>query len=161
MKTFIARTKKSDGYVAIESVLSMTVFFIILVAMIGLFLAVYPRMVLLQEMHSITRLAELQGGLTTENVQFYENRIGEFGFISDSSPIELTAVTESGVDASAIDGKGVKNPFYIKREDLDAIYVTLEVPIQTNLLDAALDFFGVSNRIKPYVFQELVYSERY
>lgn len=155
------RFSKSDGYIAIESVISMSVFLMIFIAMIGLFLVTYPRVVLLQEMHSITRLAEIQGGLTEENVAFFEQRIEGLGFVDGEGQVELTAVTESGLNAAEIDSPSTVNPFYIERDSLDAIYVKLTVPINTSVLNSALDFFGVSNTLDETVYEEIVYSERY
>lgn len=153
--------KRKDGAISIDAVLSLSVVLMIFIALLGLFLAIYPRIMLLQEMHSITRLAEMQGGLTSENIQFFEERIGDYGFVSNSAGVEIKVVTESGLNAGEIDEKGTENPFYIKREDFDAMQVFLNVPVDNSVLKSALSFFSVNGELGDYGFQEIVYSERY
>lgn len=156
------RTSK-DGFVAIETVVSVTMFLFIFMAVLGLFFAIYPRVVILQESNSIAQLASIQGGLTDEDVQGFTTRISSYGFVDNSESVEINLITETGVKADNIDPIETNNGFYVKREDLDAMILVVRVPLKIEMLNTAMSFFSNSSghSLSSHQVEKLIYSERY
>lgn len=163
MLVSIMKKSNKDGYVAIETVVSVTVFLFIFMTILGLFLAIYPRVVILQESNSIAQLASVQGGLTDEDVKDFTARISSYGFVDNSDSVEINLITEAGVKADNIDPVEIDNGFYVKRADLDAMMLVVRVPLKLELLNTAMSFFGDSSghSLGLHQVEKLIYSERY
>ena len=163
MLVSIKKKSIKDGYVTIETVVSVSMFLFIFMAVLGLFLAIYPRVVILQESNSIAQLASIQGGLTEEDVQEFTTRISSYGFVDNSESVEINLITEAGVMADNIDPVEIDNGFYIKREDLDAMILVVRVPLKIEMLNTAMSFFSSSSghSLGSHQVEKLIYSERY
>lgn len=153
--------RKKEGFVAIESVVSMSFFLIFFLLALGFYIHIYAQGTVNRDVHALATIAEQQGGLTDENIADFSNKMEGYSFLDSSKAIEVTAVTKSGIDATGISLIESDNSFYISRKSGDYIQVIVSVPVSNPLLQNAANFFGVGDTLQSLQSQESVYSERY
>lgn len=155
---------RKEGYVSIEAVFSMVVFFMVFFLTLAIFTYVQPHSSLQRELHTLATIAERQGGLTAQDIEEFENRLQAHIFILESSiPVEVTAVAyPSNQDVSDVSpiGDTTGTP-YITRNSKEVIVVSASVPANSQMLKPLAEFFGVDNVSDTYGLSETVMSERY
>lgn len=172
--------KNQKGTVAIEAVISMSVVLFILTLTIGWYNYMIPRQGLEKQIHLLGQKAKIQGGLTATPALINASSYGTLSnadlqtdlglFLKtiqdmghDISKVKITCksnVTNKnclGVDSYRSNGSN-----YLKRQDMDMMIITVEIPAKTGLLSMAKGFFGNTGLIpERYVFSEAVMSERW
>lgn len=155
---------RKEGYVSIEALASMIVFFMVFFLTLAFFTYIQPHSSLQRELHVLATVAERQGGLTPQDVLEFETRLQDYNFILESStPIQVTAVAyPSAQDVSdVIPVGGTLGDPYITRSSKEVIVVTATVPANSQMLKPIAEFFGVDSVSDQYLLSETVMSERY
>lgn len=155
------KIRNKEGFVAIESVVSMSFFLIFFLLALGFYIHIYAQGTVNRDVHALATIAEQQGGLTSENITDFKNKIEGYSFLDSNKAVEVTAVTKSGIDATDISLIESDDSFYISRRAGDYIQVIVSVPASNPLLQNAAHFFGVGELLDTLQSQEIVYSERY
>ncbi|MDF2880111.1 MAG: hypothetical protein K0R54_668 [Clostridiaceae bacterium] len=158
------KVKEKNGSVSVDAVISMTFFLLLFSLTLAFFVYLYPQISLQKEVSMLGNIAELQGGLTEEDItQFQSSLENNFTYVANSEfPVIVTAIAEpSGTDATNVTPLGEIGNDYIKRGSKEIIRINIQVPANGKYLKAVANVFGVSDIKDYYVFSEPVMSERY
>lgn len=155
------KIRKKEGFVAVESVVAMSFFLIFFLLALGFYIHIYAQGSVNRDLHALATITEQQGGLTSENITDFTNKMEAFSFVDSGKSIEISAVTSSGMDATGISLAETEDAFYVSRSVGEYIQVRVDVPVSNPLLQNAAKFFGVGNTLESLQSQEIVYSERY
>lgn len=153
--------RKKGGYVSIEAVISMSFFMIFFFLLLSFYLFVHPYTMMGRDVHALSVLAERQGGLTTENIETFKERIAEsYSFVEHDS-VEVYLETSSGKVPISDDLLDEDSESYIRRESGDLMTLSVSTNSNNFSLSGIAQYFGISKSIERYSFKEVVYSERY
>lgn len=151
--------KNQHGFVAVEAILSMSVFVVMVVFVILLCAYQIPKIGLENQVQSLCEVAKMQGGLTNEestgsnnnDIDNFVNKLQNEGFDKNGINIRLTT-SKSKINAIGVSPINSSEQIYVKRSDLDPM--TLRVEIAPKI--SKILFYKMPN----YVFQEEFLSER-
>lgn len=143
---------KKDGFVAIEVILFSSFIIALLVCLIGIFAYIYPVFRLQYDMNILTRQAQKNGGLTSENIMNFEDRIGEYSFVSESGK---PVIIEGETIPSKRNIIGINNNNYIDRDSGEIMGIVVKIPSDNRILSRFTE-----KNIDYYVLKSFVLSER-
>lgn len=168
----IDKIKNKNGFVAIETVIALTVVLIIILLFIGFWLYLYPRTVLEKEVHTLAQQAKITGGLTNAQVTDFNNRMTDLGYEVQSLSVGTTSqpagdtskynglvnVYPKGGHDGSCSSVGFQN--YVKRTSSDKIIISVKVKAN-GFIKGPLSFFGTVTQLSDvYNLTETVMSER-
>lgn len=145
------RVNKKNGFVSIEAVLFGSAIAIVFFILVGFFSYIYPSFVLQREVGVLTRQAQQNGGLTTENVSEFKNKVNKYKFVKESGKeVVITAKTSPSNYNAIVSGNS-----YISRDSDEVIDIEIKIPTDNRIIkkftDKSSDY---------YIFKSSVMSER-
>ena len=171
--------KNQKGAMAVEGVLTMSVVLFLVVTILGWYTYLLPRQGLEKQVHLLAQKAKIQGGLTATpklmNNQFTNlspddlaTDVGIFiqtlaNMGHDVSKIKVTCETvTSKTNCLGVTPYKAPGDNYVKRDGLEVMHISVEIPTKTSLLAMSKAFFGTQGPLPSvYKFSESVMSERW
>ena len=155
--------RNESGFVSIETIFAMSFVVIMFILCLGFFTFVQPYTKLDREVHVLSQLAQRQGGLTLDDVQFFKERIAEYSFVNLSDgDIQVDAYTMPGDrDVIGVTGLDEAGDEYVRRDEKELIQLVVTIPSHNEILKPVATFFGVSGVSDKYTFKEVFMSDRY
>lgn len=154
---------KKDGFISIDTVMSMSVVIIFILIAIAFYVYEYPSISLTTEVFTLSKVASEQGGLTPDDIASFKERIKTRKFVQDS-PLEITValIDEIGVSYTNVTTLNNLGTDYLKRQDLKVCTLIVKIPANTKMLNNMMIGINVSNTLgEYYVFEYPVVSKRY
>lgn len=141
--------KNKRGFVSLEVVLFTSAIIGLLAVIIGLFSFVNPTFAMQRDVDVLARQAQMNGGLTQQDVSNFEARMNKYPFVRNSNlGIDITAKTTSGYNVGA-------GGSYVTRGSGEVINIEIKVPCDSRMLkkvaNASTDY---------YLFNIAVVSEK-
>lgn len=155
----LKKIKNCRAFVAVETIISMSVFLLVLIFVILLCSYQIPKMGLENETQTLAETAKMQGGLTDSNstgttnndIDNFLNSLQKKGFDKNKVQISLKTIN-SKTNAIGVAPIGSTSSSYIKRSSLDPMVLT--VTIQPKI--KKILFYETQD----YTFSEKFISER-
>lgn len=168
LKEKLKEEKNKKGFIAIETVIALTVVIIFILLFIGFYIYLYPRIVLEKEVHTLAQQAKITGGLTQPQVQEFNKAMDTLGYTVQSLNVSTTnhQYAENGSASGLVNVYPKGGPCtggsqnFIKRTESEKLIITVKVKAN-NFIKGPLSFFGTTNSLsKTYNITETVMSER-
>lgn len=156
------KTKKISGFSSIEAVLSMSVFVLFLLLFISFLTYIIPKSEINNHIDALSSICEKQGGLTSLDINKFEEKFSNIKYIKESeNPIIVTVTTDSGNDATNVTPLEEVGDNYIKRDSKEIIHLKVLIPSNSHFINTIISIFGGNNISDYYVFNAYMTSERY
>ncbi|ADO59465.1 hypothetical protein [Paenibacillus polymyxa] len=162
-KKYFSHLKKESGFISIETIFAMSFVIIVFTLCLGFFTFVQPYTQLDREVHVLAQLAQRQGGLTMDDVQFFKERVSAYSFVNLSDGlIQVDAHTipddRDVIGVTSLDEAGDE---YVRRDEKELIQLVVTIPSHNDILKPVARFLGVSDVSDHYTFKEVFMSDRY
>lgn len=152
--------ENKEGSVTLETILSLTMFVIFFVLVLAFFLFIYSFSDISRQTEILATAAERQGGLTVEDVNYFEERMSRYNFITSGEVVVDAYTIPSGHSALNVAPLN-EDGYYISRDSMEKIVIRVTTPSNNVLLKPVLSFFGIEKDSDSYTIERTVYSERY
>lgn len=164
---------KKNGNIALETILSGGVLFMIAFMLIGYFTYLYPRYLLDLEVQSLANEVRMDGRLEPEDYAAFEFNLKERGYtaeeIKNGTKVYAVTLIDSGENMentivhSDLIQNTIEEPTPIIERGKEKIIIEVTLPSNQGVLRNGLGFFGgeVSDGLDNYHFQRVVMSESY
>lgn len=163
---------------SLDAIISMGAVLMVIVLGIGFFTYMMPKQGIEQEVNLLGRLAKMNGGLTTGDVQAFKGEMEKRGYTADEVDVDIQLKSSSGFDVEVWDTEDKTSPLeitgkaneadssshnYIHRSEQLIMEIRVEMPANKQGLLGAFWFFNTNeNSVSDnYVFKERVMSERH
>lgn len=172
LKNRLKESQNKKGFIAIETIIALTVVIIVILLFLGFWLYLYPRIVLEKEVHVLAQQAKVTGGLTNEQVSKFSETMNKLGYeiyslsvgttnqpASNTSKYNgLVNVYPKGGVSGSCTAAGYQN--YIKRTDSEKIVISVKIKAN-GFIKGPLAFFGTITQLGDvYNITETIMSER-
>ena len=127
----VKTVNNKKGFISIEAIIAAGLIFSAIFVFISVVSFVYPTIPLQREVNLLGNIAQNQGGLTYEDVEYFKSNLKERGYLKENDDdIIITGTTYP----KSLNPIGITDTSYITKSSGEIIKLEVKVPIEANVV---------------------------